>query len=522
MLKAVQRFFFPAREESATYREELHQQSARILLPVSIVSIFAWLNYIPVDAELHPEQPLIFYFRIGLTAIAGVSFILTVLPITRRFSMWTFFALGGYLLIATGILTGLTGGDQAYLGGYLFILTVSIVGPIERVLIWSLLTVSIVCFFIFGFSNGMEFSTVRMRYSLNDLLSAYLFSMIAIYFLDRIRRQNWTKARELLEQKKALEQEKHRVERIVGESIPVVHLVSESSGVLRERSGNVKTAVGEQSAMFFNSRKDADELIALLRELKSETENQLRKFSSGRDLIETIRSALQRTALLGGAVGSDARKIKSLSDECYTRLEGSRDVIEKLRDESERIEEISQTINDIADQTSLLALNASIESARAGEHGRGFAVVADAVSRLSEKTVGSAREIGEIIARSVSGINSASRQVRESSTSLREIIGFLEKNLNYLSEFDTVTKAQDRDVGSVITYLEGSMDFTNSIDSMASRATTQMEGTQQLILKIEEFYSGLISMAGQFAQMSDSLSSHIDRLKSVMGGESAS
>ncbi|MGT0150740.1 methyl-accepting chemotaxis protein [Vibrio metschnikovii] len=106
---------------------------------------------------------------------------------------------------------------------------------------------------------------------------------------------------------------------------------------------------------------------------------------------ETVQSAAKGKSTI--------ELLLSNSKDINHSVEGVNSLISQLNEQSKNVDAIVSTISSIADQTNLLALNAAIEAARAGEQGRGFAVVADEVRQLAARTSQSTAEIAEVITR---------------------------------------------------------------------------------------------------------------------------
>ena len=176
--------------------------------------------------------------------------------------------------------------------------------------------------------------------------------------------------------------------------------------------------------------------------------------------------------------------------------------VEALGSSSEKIGDIIGTIEDIADQTNLLALNAAIEAARAGEQGRGFAVVADEVRALAERTTKATKEISSMI----SGIQ---KETRMAVSSMEEGVREVEYGSN-----DAAKSGEALDV-----ILRQINEVTTQINQIATAAEEQTATTREIsnnVHQINEAVSGSASGVNLLSEAAGNLTTLAENLKSMV------
>ncbi|WP_394183317.1 methyl-accepting chemotaxis protein [Marinomonas posidonica] len=267
-----------------------------------------------------------------------------------------------------------------------------------------------------------------------------------------------------------------------------------STEVAASATTNVQIA-GESKRLMSSQNERTTEVASSMSEMASTVE-QVAK--SSEFILHQIQSVDQRAGQNRTQMDANIAKIEDL----LAQIEESTSVVNQLNEYSKNIDSILDVIQDIAEQTNLLALNAAIEAARAGEQGRGFAVVADEVRTLATRTHSSTEEIQSVIAQLQQGVKKAVGSMEESRQSATSSVG------------------EARSVGTSLSELQNNMadirDLSTQIATAAEQQSAVAHEISDNVIEISNMSEEAASGADKSARDSEGLASLASRQKELL------
>jgi methyl-accepting chemotaxis protein len=299
-----------------------------------------------------------------------------------------------------------------------------------------------------------------------------------------IRENAEQKARDEAEAK--IRQDQVAAEQRKAEMIKLADDFEGAVGEIVETVSSASTQLEASAGTLTSSAERAQELTIMVAAASEEASTN----------VQSVASATEEMASSVNEISRQVQESARMATEAVGQARATNDRVSELSKAASRIGDVVELINTIAEQTNLLALNATIEAARAGEAGRGFAVVASEVKALAEQTSKATGEIGQ----QITGIQAATQ---DSVSAIKEISSTIER----LSEISSTIAAAVEEQGAA----------TQEISRNVQQAA---QGTQQVSANITDVQRGASetgSASTQVLSAAQSLSGDSNRLKLEVG-----
>lgn len=317
---------------------------------------------------------------------------------------------------------------------------------------------------------------------------------------------------------------RHEIERKNSNLSEIISSIKETVSGLDEFHRQLKvTAINLQNNMD-DQGSSLEETAAAMTEVASSIEQVAQNARSQDKTVAETKEILVEYISTSKGIASSAQEAVKLSFKSQEKTSVSRKSLAEVRSAMDRIKEstgsireISEVINDIAEKTNLLSLNAAIEAARAGNSGRGFAVVADEIGKLAERSISEAKSIQSFVHNIITDIENETKLIAGSSDSINDIeraVNDVNSGIDNILDLCITQKQMTRKIEENMQFvLKGSGDISQAtreesktVGEVSNALELLSEIMQKVLASTSDVMTGLDTLQGGISNLSEILS----------------
>lgn len=288
-------------------------------------------------------------------------------------------------------------------------------------------------------------------------------------------------------------------------------------GDINDQTGNLSKNAINLSASIEETTSTVHEISKTIESLNYQIGNQANSVNESSAAIEEMVANIQSVSNNLGRASKTFTELKGASETGRNTMEGVIESVKETAQHSQQLLEANELIETIASQTNLLAMNAAIEAAHAGDAGKGFSVVADEIRKLAEDTAEQSKKIAEMLRVVVSNIGNVVDQSTDANTVFEDISGQIGNVNDLMSEISMSMNEQSEGSQQVLESLRNMQNTTSLILNGSTEMNSGAAMVQKEMVNLRDFAYQVKEVTQNVNDRMEQISNSVDSVSSLSG-----